>query len=73
MDQYKDLFYDKDARVPCPDGKKTCFAYAKDGTCECLANTDFNKPCPFFCNRRKYRTQIEKEMTDKRKNPSFPF
>ena len=68
-----DLFYDENTYMACPQNRKDCFSYLKDGTCDCLANTEFKKSCPFYMKKKEYLKRIKEEAAQKRKNPSTPF
>jgi hypothetical protein len=59
--------------VACEQKRKNCFAYRKDGTCDCLIDTHFKKECPFYKNKAELDKKRAKEIEQLRKNPSKPF
>ena len=47
----------------CTQRREDCFAYTKDGKCQCLRDGDFgDKPCPFFKTTEQYMADQLKYM-----------
>jgi hypothetical protein len=59
--------------VACEQKRKNCFAYRKDGTCDCLIDTHFNKQCPFYKTKAEIDKKRAEEIKRIRENPSKPF
>ena len=59
--------------VPCMQQRTNCFAFRPDGTCDCLIDTEFKKPCPFFTTKEEYQKQLQLDMERQRKKASSPF
>lgn len=59
--------------VKCEQNLKSCFAYREDGTCDCLINTCFDKPCPFYQSKKQFELKKAKEIEKLKNKPSKPF